>query len=641
MGKVAYFDYCALIMFGIVLGTTVLRKMTRGQLNRFFLNMVFVCVLTTLADLCAVTLDNLGPGYIVGKHVSHTAYLYLHSLLTPVYIIYLAIQTDTVHKFKRNRIQQAMLIVPVVIITLLMIVNCFYPVMYYLDEQDTYTRGSAFAVLYVIAAFYILYGTMYIFKYRKTVSKRRLIALVSVFPLMMIAVVIQMIFKNYVVEMFANACGILFITMMIQRPEERIDPETGLLKLSAYVSDMRRAFMNEKSIQVIMLNVVNYKPLQEMLGYDATIDAKKLIVDKMVALDKQYGMNSELYYLADGKFRFVVGERHFDKVKSVADEMNSFMKQDLLLHQMDLNMISCVCITRCPEDVEDLDSLMAFGSDFNVKHYNGEVLYAADIYKKEYYDIKRDIDRIIESALANHKFSVYYQPIYSVKEDKFHSAEALLRLYDEKYGFIAPDIFIAAAEKSGAIHRIGDFVLEEVCKFIASDRFEKLGLDYIEINLSVVQCMQNNMAQKVLDMIDKYHVRPDQINLEITETAASYSQKTMMDNLLVLNEAGVHFSLDDFGTGYSNMKRIASLPLYLVKLDKSFTDVEDNPRLQIVLENTIQMIKAMNLQIVVEGVETENLVKQFSDLQCEYIQGYYYSRPVPQDEFVKFIEESM
>ena len=253
----------------------------------------------------------------------------------------------------------------------------------------------------------------------------------------------------------------------------------------------------------------------------------------------------------------------------------------------------------------------------------------------------KDIDRIIETALTNHKFSVYYQPIYSVKEERFRSAEALLRLHDEKYGFISPDVFIAAAEKSGAIYKIGEFVLEEVCKFIASDKFAKLGLDYIEINISVVQCMQNNMASTVLDIIRKDNVKPEQINLEITETAASFSQKAMMENLIALNEAGVHFSLDDFGTGYSNMKRIASLPLYLVKLDKSFTDMEGNPRVLIVLENTIQMIKAMNMEIVVEGVETENLVKQFSDLECEYIQGYYYSKPVPQDEFVKFIEESM
>lgn len=641
MEKITYFDYCALIMFGIVLVATVMRKMTRGRLNRVFLWMVFLCIFTTIADMCAVQLDNIGSGHVLGKHISHTAYLFLHSLITPVYILYLAIQTDTVHKLKKSIIQQLLLVVPIVVVAGLLVVNCFHPIVYYLDEQDAYTRGSAFWVLYVVAAFYIAYGIYYVHQYRGTVNKRRFMALVSVFPLMMIAVVIQMIYKNVIVEMFANACGILFITMMIQRAEERIDSEIGLQKLSAYVSDMKRAFFNEKAIQVIMMNVVNYKSLQEMLGYDATIDVKKMIANKMVVLNRQYGLNAELYYISDGKFRFVVDNQHFDVVEEVAQLMNSFMKEDLQLNQMDLNLISCVCITRCPEDIADVDSLMAFGSDLNAKHYSGEVLYASEQYRKEYYDIMKDIDRIIESALANHKFSVYYQPIYSVKEDRFHSAEALLRLQDEKYGFIPPDVFIGAAEKSGAIYRIGEFVLEEVCKFISSDRFKELGLDYIEINLSVVQCMQNNLANQVLDTIKKYDVRPDQINLEITETAASYSQKTMLDNLSVLSEAGVHFSLDDFGTGYSNMKRIASLPLYLVKLDKSFTDVEDNPRLMIVLKNTIQMIKAMNMQIVVEGVETENLVKQFSDLQCEYIQGYYYSRPVPQDEFVKFIEENI
>lgn len=603
--------------------------------------MVILCIFTTVADICAVNLDNLGSGNVLGKHIAHTLYLYLHSLVTPVYIIYLAIQTDTSHKFKQNYMQKILFTIPTVITTVLMIVNCFHPIIYYLDAQDAYTRGSAFFVLYIIAAFYIIYGVGYLYKYRNTVSKRRLGALVSIFPLMLVAVIIQIIFKRHIVEMFANAIGVLFITMMIQRPEERIDPETGLLKLSAYVDDMKRALMNEKPIQIIMLNVVNYKSLQEMLGYDATVAVKNMIANKMVSINKQYNLNAEVYYIADGKFRFVVEEHHFGMVETVAEALNAFMQEDLLLHQMDLNLISCVCITKCPEDIADMDSLLAFGSDLNVKHCNGEVIYASAMYKKEYYDIKKDIDPIIEYALANHKFEVYYQPIYSVKEERFHSAEALLRLKDEKYGFIPPDVFIEAAEKSGAIHRIGDFVLEEVCKFISSESFSKLGLDYIEINLSVVQCMQSNMAQKVLEIIQKYNVRPEQINLEITETAASYSQKTMMENLTSLDEAGVHFSLDDFGTGYSNMKRIASLPLYLVKLDKSFTDVEDNPRMQIVLENTIQMIKAMNMQIVVEGVETEKLVKQFSDLECEYIQGYYYSRPVPQDEFVAFMKENI
>ena len=641
MEKITYFDYCALIMFGIVLVATIARKMTRGRLNRFFLNMIFLGIVTTLANMCAVQLDNMGSGNVIAKHISHTIYLYLHSLSTPVYIIYLAIQTDTVHKLRKNKVRQAVLIVPTVIVTVLMLVNTFVPVVYYLDEQDTYNRGSAFWVLYVVAAFYVIYGVYYLYLYKKTVNIKRFLALLSVFPLMLIAVLIQMFYENVVLEMFANACGILFITMMIQRAEERIDSETGLETLSAYVSDMKRAFQNEKDVKIIMINLVNYKSLQEMLGYDASVDVKKMIAAKMVELNKQYGLDANLYYINDGKYRFVIDDRHFDNVEEVARAINVFMKEKLQFNQMDLNLISCVCIARCPKDIPDVDSLMAFGNDFNTNNYTGEVLSAEEHYRKEYYDIMKDIDRIIETALTNHKFSVYYQPIYSVKEERFRSAEALLRLHDEKYGFISPDVFIAAAEKSGAIYKIGEFVLEEVCKFIASDKFAKLGLDYIEINISVVQCMQNNMASTVLDIIRKYNVKPEQINLEITETAASFSQKAMMENLIALNEAGVHFSLDDFGTGYSNMKRIASLPLYLVKLDKSFTDMEGNPRVLIVLENTIQMIKAMNMEIVVEGVETENLVKQFSDLECEYIQGYYYSKPVPQDEFVKFIEESM
>lgn len=638
MGKIAYFDYCAFMVFALVMVATVMRKMTRGKLNRYFMCMIVLCLVTTVADICAVSFDNLGTGHIVGKHIAHTLYLYLHSLLTPVYIIYIALQTDTAHKFKKNHVEQVIFALPTLIVTVLMIVNCFHPIVYYLDENEMYTRGDAFFVLYAVAAFYIIYGIAYLYKYRNTLSKRRAKALFALFPLIMTAVVLQMIFSKHVIEMFANAIGILFIAMLIQRPEERMDPETGLLKLSAYVDDMKRAFMNEKPMQIIMLNVVNYKSLQDMLGYDATVDVKKIIAEKMISLDRRRGLGAELYYISDGKFRFVVEEPHFNMVEKVAQEMNSFIGKDLALNQMDLNLVSCICITKCPEDIDDMDALLAFGEDLNAKHCNGEVLYASNLYTKTYYDLRRDIDPIIEAALANHKFEVYYQPIYFVKEGCFRSAEALLRLKDEKYGFIPPDVFIAAAEKSGAIHRIGEFVLEEVCKFIASDSFKQLGLDYIEINLSVVQCMQSNMAQKILEMVEKYHIRPDQINLEITETAASYSQKTMMDNLLQLNDAGVHFSLDDYGTGYSNMKRIASLPLYLVKLDKSFTDVEDNPRLQIVLENTIRMIKAMNLQIVVEGVETENLVKQFSDLECEYIQGYYYSKPVPQDEFVKFME---
>lgn len=641
MEKITYFDYCAFIILIILLVSTIFWRMTKGKLNRYFFAMLVVSVLSVVADIAAITLDKMGVGYVTAKYIAHTMYLLLHTLITPLYILYLVAQTDTWHRLNNSRVQKIVLFVPCLVVLAALVINPFRHIIFYLDGNDYYTRGSHFLLLYAAAVIYIVYGLFYICHYRKLFSKRRYTALVAIFPLMIMAVVIQYFFPAMVVEMFANACGLLFISMMIQRPEETIDIETGLGKLSAYVADMKRAFTNEKPVEIILINVANYNTIRDMLGYDGMNEVLHKIADGMVQFNRKQGIEAELYYLGAGKFRFVIDYRHFDKTEDMAKQINASMKKDFRFNHMELNLVTCVCIARCPEDIADVDSLLAFGNDLNTKAYTGEVLYACDIYKKEYYDIMRDMDRIIERALVERKFSVYYQPIYSVNEQRFNSAEALLRLKDDKYGFISPEIFIPAAEKSGAIHKIGAFVLDEVCRFIASEEYRTLQLDYIEINLSVAQCMQNDLANQVLETIDKYKITPDQINLEITETAASYSQKTMLENLSVLSEAGISFSLDDFGTGYSNMRRIASLPLHLVKLDKSFANMGENPRLQIVLQNTIQMIKAMNMKIVVEGIETEKLVQQFSDLQCEYIQGYYYSKPIPKEEFIDFIKESI
>ena len=347
-----------------------------------------------------------------------------------------------------------------------------------------------------------------------------------------------------------------------------------------------------------------------------------------------------MYYLGQGKFRYVLEDTLSDHVPDIAEEINRTLKTCFVINQMSVNFIANICIADCPEDVSDVDTLMAFGDTLQTLPVTGNIMVASELMKQLHFDMMHDMDTIIESALSNKRFEVYYQPIYSVKEKKFHSAEALIRLKDEKYGFISPEVFIPVAEKSGAIHKIGDFVLEQVCAFIASDEYKKLGMSYIEVNLSVVQCMQPKLANHIMEILTRYGVRPEQLNLEITETAASISQQALEDNIKDLTNMGMKFSLDDFGTGYSNMQRIVKLPFDIIKLDRTFTELYDNPKLGIVLTNAINMIKAMKMKIVVEGVETEEMLKLFSELECEYIQGYYFSKPILREEFVKFIQAS-
>lgn len=634
------YDYCAMLIISILIITTILRRMIKGKVNRSFLEVLVVAWLTILFDIWAVHLDNLGVQQVFTKYVAHMGYLVLHSLEMPFYITYLVAMTDTWHLFKAKRLLAFLSSFPVLVITGLILTSPAIKWIFYINAQYEYTRGKYFTLLYVCAVIYLIYGLVYLGIHRKMFRRRYLVSLGIVFVAEIAGVAIQYFYPTSLVEMLCMAIGLMFISLMLQRPEERLDMITGLDKMTAYMDDMRHAFRTRKPIHIIMVNITNYASLRELLGYGKCMQVMAGISEYMMRLDKEKKLKAAMYYLGQGKFRYVLEDTLSGHAPDIAEELNRSLKACFVINQMSVNFITNICIADCPEDISDVDTLMAFGDTLQEVPFTGDIMTASELLKRLHYDMMHDMDTIIESALSNKRFEVYYQPIYSVKEKKFHSAEALIRLKDEKYGFISPEVFIPVAEKSGAIHKIGDFVLEQVCAFIASDEYKKLGMSYIEVNLSVVQCMQPKLANHIMEILTRYGVRPEQLNLEITETAASISQQALEDNIKDLTNMGMKFSLDDFGTGYSNMQRIVKLPFDIIKLDRTFTELYDNPKLGIVLTNAINMIKAMKMKIVVEGVETEEMLKLFSELECEYIQGYYFSKPIPREEFVKFIQAS-
>lgn len=638
MEKIAYFDYCALVVLLVIFVSSVLRKIVLGKIDRWFLYIVVSCILATGFDIWAIALDNLNENINL-RYFVHSGYLLFRNLFMPLTLIYVVCLTDTKHVITKYKLGVAALELPLYLFLLCIITNFKTDFLFYFDDMGHYTHGDGFIALYVLAAIYAICSFVYIVRHISYFSHRKLISLLAVYPLMIAAVVGQYMKPEFPIEMFVTSIAVLFVSAMIQRPEERLDVVTGFYKFNAYMNDMNRAFASEKPIEIIMVNITNFNAITELLGFEKLHQTLFEVAKIIRANNKKYELDAELYYIMHGKFRLVIENKHFNQTKQVAEKLSQIFKDNIVVSDMHISLSVNVCIARCPEDANEFEKLITIGAELD-KMPNDNVIYdAADIINNMNYDMLKDIDYIIEDALAGGKFEVYYQPIYSVSEKKFNSAEALLRLKNEKYGFIPPDVFIPAAERNGSIHRIGDFVFEEVCKFISGEEYKKLGLDYIEVNLSVVQCMQKKMAEKIISTMGKYGVKSDQINLEITETAMSFSQNIMAENIGCLADAGIKFSLDDFGTGYSNMRRIALLPLVIVKLDKSFTTIDENPKLMIILQNTIKMLKEMNMKIVVEGIETENLVKQFTDLECEYIQGYYFSRPLPLVEFIKFVSE--
>ncbi len=630
------FDVAAIFLLYLLFFSTIFRKMTRSLTDRVFLGSVVCAVFSSHFDILSALFDSVPVSSHPALYFVHTGYLLIHNAQSPLHIMFVVGLTDTWHIVRKKRFLRTMLWLPYSVTFLLLITNPFTRLVFSVEEG--YAHGPLFSVLYVNVALYIIMDFCYIIYYRRQLRLRRIVSLCSMAFLCLLAIILHLIWPVQLVECFAIALSLFVVSIGVQRPEDYIDSFTGLLKHSAYAYNMKRAFPNGKHVNIVMFNIGNYAALKTMLGYETASTMLAVIADRLREITRTLRCRAGLYYLDSGRFRMVFSEQDRDKSEAAAQAVIDAFSHRLHFNSLDINLVPCVVLSRCPEEIESFASLMAFGNNFHEKfHCTDRYILASDAYNPNEFGIQNNIDSIIDSAILNDKFEVYYQPIYSVRQKRYASAEALLRLFDDRYGFISPELIVTAAEKSGAIHRIGELIFEKVCRFISEGEYRQLGLDYIEINLSVAQCMRSDLADKILAAMKKYNVNAADINLEITETAISYSQKAMADNLARLSAAGLSFSLDDYGTGYSNMKRLISLPLKIVKLDKSFVDEQHNPKMWVFLQNTVKMLKDMEMEIVVEGIETHEMVEAFSSLNCDFIQGYFFSKPIPEESFVSFI----
>lgn len=255
---------------------------------------------------------------------------------------------------------------------------------------------------------------------------------------------------------------------------------------------------------------------------------------------------------------------------------------------------------------------------------------------------KMEAENALKWAVENDGFVVYYQPIYSISKGKISALEALVRIVDKDGKLFFPDTFIPVAEKNGMILKLGNCVLRKVCEFMRTKKLEQLGIEYVEVNLSAIQCMQVDLASQFLDIMAEQQIPPHRINLEITETAALTSQKILLRNMEQLMAVGTTFSLDDYGTGYSSLSYVLKLPVHFIKLDKDMVwSYFANPKSAVVLRYEVAMMHDLGLSIVAEGVEDENQYMAMKELGIDYIQGYYFSKPVPPDALLDLLKDWM
>lgn len=248
------------------------------------------------------------------------------------------------------------------------------------------------------------------------------------------------------------------------------------------------------------------------------------------------------------------------------------------------------------------------------------------------------IVRDMEFALLERQFCVYLQPVCNLKADRIVAAEALVRWQHPTHGMIPPDRFISVFERNGFISRLDRFVWTEVCRFLQAQKQQTGAVIPVSVNVSRLHFYDPDMLDFLLGLLRTYALDPGMLRLEVDESAYTDNPHQMARCVRELRAKGFVVLLDDFGSGYSSLNMLKDLPVDGIKLDRSFVrEVGQSARAGTIMESIVAMVKKLAMGIVVEGVETKEQLAYLASIGCEDMQGYYFSRPLPEKEFAEFL----
>lgn len=617
--------------------------MTKGTANKLFLLVVFLSLLSAISDLALEITDNMAPlsefGVII-CNISSYIYLAVRNATNVALLLFLLALTKTTFIIRKKWVKIAFF-APYFAILIMLLQNPFTNSAFSITSQVGYARGPLMYVFYAIALLYGLVGFIYCIYCHRYLPLNKWGALLSIYVLGHIAVFIQFLYPYILVEMFCTAVGEMLIMLSIMRPEERMDIETEMLSWTSYQKDLKNSILAREKIKITVIHIPNSRQIRNFFGDHEFNKYISNIGNMIRAMYWKHPGRVEIYYERPGAI-YVVSDVDETGTDVIGDTLQSDYGNKMKHYaEIGIQFEPQVCIIRCPDDLNKYEDIIGLGHKFYKIIKDNKVVFAKDIIDSKSFAIESHIEEILERAIKNNNIETYYQPIYSVHENNFHSAEALARIIDSEYGLISPAIFIPAAESLGRIIPIGDIVLEKVFKFISENDMASLGISFIEVNLSVAQCMEKSLPNKILNLQNKYGVDPSKVSLEITETTFENISDVVLENVEKLIQMGYTFDLDDYGTGYSSIQRVNNIPLKIIKIDKSMLDETSSSNGRKIFEHTMRMMQSIGKQIVVEGAETKDVVDYLKSVNCEYIQGFYFSKPLPVNDYISFLKRQL
>ncbi len=488
--------------------------------------------------------------------------------------------------------------------------------------------GPLYWLLYACCGCYIIFSLIAVYRHRGQLTLHEKISLTAMQCVLLTGTIVRVLVPTYIVMNTFCLMVIIIIFISFLNPDLYLSDRGYVYNYPAFQALLSECYRRRRPCRILGIVIQNYNEYREIFGGrqmdDALVQISRWLAETFPRQSAFYLRNGFFALIGQNRpdldaLRRQLSSRFAEPWKTSAGEL----RLSVSFVEADTEAIDC------PAD-RLINTLMISQDELSRASEPDASRSLTDSIAK--INRKLDIRRCLEKALDRDELEVFLQPLIDCRSGKLIAAEALVRLRDDQGNLIRPDLFIAMAEQEGYIVRLGEQVLGKVCRFIRDHNPAAMGVRWINVNLSPVQFMSRNIPGRFAEILREYGVSQDMIHLEITEQSM-IDFSLLRDQITGLHENGFQFSLDDYGSGYSNLSRVRQYPFTNIKIDMEVVRNYCRDR-DLLLPALVQAFKQMSLSVTAEGIETEEMAGALKEIGCDYLQGYFFSRPVPMPEFL-------
>ena len=616
----------SLLVLVILLAYYFFRPRLANRMNKAFLILIVTDVATILTDVLATLADEQYEALPLPL-VSLLNLLYFVSFIARIlaffYLTLVVLKLD-IPRFSWIKHTASLVFI---LCEGIVLSSPFTGAVYSVDSAG-YHRGPLYGILPACSFFYLAFGIILLICFGKRTRKSFLISAFAFHFILIAGNIVRILYPQYLVMNVFCLLAILIIFLAFENPDLYITDRGPAFNTRAFTEWLDDP-LHRKNKKALGFAIRNYNDERSMYGGIQMDQGLGLIISWLVKRFPHF----LLFYLRGGNFA-LVGAENADW-ETIRRDISERFQQPWRAESVELNLnVTYVEIGLSGQDTtsDRIVNTLIYALD--------EAGESADIEQSvmsqetlQKFDAQIEIKRWLDQAIDNDQVEVFLQPIIDSHTRQVFFAEALARIRDDGGKLIPPGLFIPIAEKNGQINLLGEQVLRKTCAFLRERGAQASALRWINVNLSPIQCMNSGLAPLFSSILQKYNVPVDKIHLEITEEAMLNYDKQARQ-IEALQRSGFQIAVDDYGSGFSNLHQVKKHAFTNIKLDMSIVwdYVRDRDSL---LPALVQAFKQMGFSITAEGVETKEAADALTEIGCDYLQGYYFSKPLPLNEFIE------